>query len=272
MADKEMSFWDHLEDLRKVLFTCAILLFVLMMGAFFLKEPIFNVIFAPLSSDFILYRGFDKVIGIFGASVPEFDVQIINYKMTAQFFTHVKVSFYVALVVGMPFLFYELWTFVRPALYPKEKKAIKGSFGFAAILFYTGVLVGYYMVLPLTVRFLGTYQVSPDVPNAIDLSSYIGIFTSLIIIMGIVFEMPILAALLSRLGVISKEWMKQYRRHAVVVLVIVAAIITPSGDPFTLMVVSVPLYLLYELSIFVARSNKGRDLEEGEDVLEEESE
>ena len=128
------------------------------------------------------------------------------------------------------------------------------------------------MVLPLTVRFLGTYQVSPDVPNAIDLSSYIGIFTSLIIIMGIVFEMPILAALLSRLGVISPEWMKQYRRHAVVVLVIVAAIITPSGDPFTLMVVSVPLYLLYELSIFVARSNKGRDLEEGEDVLEEESE
>lgn len=261
MADKEMTFWDHLEDLRKVLFSCALLLFVLMLIVFFLKEHVFNVIFAPVSSDFVLYRGFDKVLGLFGTSVPEFNVQIINYKMTAQFFTHVRVSFYVALIVGMPFIFYELWTFVRPALYPKEVKAIRGSFGFAGILFYVGVLVGYFLVLPLTVRFLGTYQVSPDVPNTIDLSSYVGMFTSLIIIMGVVFEMPMLAALLSRIGIITKEWMKQYRRHAIVVLVIVAAVITPSGDPFTLTVVSVPLYMLYELSILVARSGKDSDID-----------
>lgn len=268
MAEKEMSFWDHLDELRGVLLKSAVVILVLMMGAFFLKEPVFNIIFAPLDSNFVLYRIFDKFLALLGwGKVPEFDVQVINIKMTAQFFTHVKVSFYVALIVGMPFLFYELWTFVRPALYEKEKKAIKGSFGFAGILFYLGVLVGYYLVLPLTVRFLGTYQVSPDVPNSIDLSSYTGMFTSLIIIMGIVFEMPILAALLSKIGVISKEMLKEYRRHAVVILLTLAAIITPSGDPFTLMVVAIPLYLLYEVSILVTKSKAEQEkLEDDDDI------
>lgn len=269
MAEKEMSFWDHLDEFRSVLLKSAVVILVLMMVAFFLKEPVFNIIFAPLDSNFVLYRVFDKFLALLGwGKVPDFDVQVINIKMTAQFFTHVKVSFYVALIVGMPFLFYELWTFVRPALYEKEKKAIKGSFGFAGILFYLGVIVGYYLVLPLTVRFLGTYQVSPDVPNSIDLSSYTGMFTSLIIIMGIVFEMPILAALLSKIGVISKEMLKEYRRYAVVILLTLAAIITPSGDPFTLMVVAIPLYLLYEVSILVTKSRD--DIDDDDDNEDEE--
>ena len=133
------------------------------------------------------------------------------------------------------------------------------------MLFYLGLACGYFLVLPLTVKFLGTYQVSPDIPNEISLTSYIGMFLGLILVMGIVFEMPILAALLSRIGLISKETLKKYRRHAIVILVILAAIITPSGDAFTMMIVAIPLYCLYEVSIMVARSEKYQNKESDDD-------
>lgn len=250
-----MTFWDHIDELRKVLVRSAVVLFVLMIVAFFFKGFIFDtVLLAPLSSDFILYRGLNSFLALFALPpLEKFNIELINIEMTAQFFIHIRISFYVALVLTMPYLFYEIWTFVRPALYDNEKKVIRGSFSFAGILFYTGVLVGYLLVFPLTIRFLGTYQVSESVPNQISLNSYIGMLTSLVLVMGIVFEMPILAAVLSRFGIITKELMKKYRRHAIVVLVILAAVITPSGDPVTLFFVSVPLYLLYELSILVAR-------------------
>jgi sec-independent protein translocase protein TatC len=235
-------------------------------AAFFFKEPMFNIIFGPLNSDFILYQGFNKLLGLVGLKgVDNFDIKVMNIEMSAQFFTHLKVSFFVALIIGMPFFFYQLWTFIRPALYPKEKKAIRGTFGFAGMLFYLGLACGYFLVLPLTVKFLGTYQVSPDIPNEISLTSYIGMFLGLILVMGIVFEMPILAALLSRIGLISKETLKKYRRHAIVILVILAAIITPSGDAFTMMIVAIPLYCLYEVSIMVARSEKYQNKESDDD-------
>ena len=255
------------------------MLLVLTVAAFFFKEPMFNVIFGPLNSDFILYKGFDKLLGLVGLKgVDSFDIKVMNIEMSAQFFTHLKVSFFVALIIGMPFFFYEMWTFIRPALYPKEKRAIRGTFGFAGILFYMGLACGYFLVLPLTVKFLGTYQVSPDIPNEISLTSYIGMFLGLILVMGIVFDMPILAALLSRVGIINKELLKKYRRHAIVILVILAAIITPSGDAFTMMIVAIPLYLLYEFSIMVCRSEKdqnkesdGDDEEDYEEMDEDES-
>ena len=270
MSDVKMSFWDHLDELRKVLFRIVGVLLVLTIAAFFFKEPLFNVIFGPLNSDFILYRGFDKLLALVGLKgVDNFDIKVMNIEMSAQFFTHLKVSFFVALIVGMPFFFYQLWTFIRPALYPKEKKAVRGTFGFAGILFYMGLACGYFLVLPLTVKFLGTYQVSPDIPNEISLTSYIGMFLGLILVMGIVFEMPILAALLSRIGLISKELLKKYRRHAIVILVILAAIITPSGDAFTMMIVAIPLYLLYEFSIMVCRSEKDQNKEKDDDDYED---
>ena len=264
-----MSFWDHLDELRKVLFRIVGVLLVLTVAAFFFKEPMFNVIFGPLNSDFILYKGFDKLLGLIGLKgVDTFDIKVMNIEMSAQFFTHLKVSFFVALIIGMPFFFYQLWTFIRPALYPKEKRAIRGTFGFAGILFYLGLACGYFLVLPLTVKFLGTYQVSPDIPNEISLTSYIGMFLGLILVMGIVFEMPILAALLSRVGLINKELLKRYRKHAIVILVILAAIITPSGDAFTMMIVAIPLYLLYEFSIMVCRSEKEQNKDGGEEEVD----
>ena len=252
--DKTMSFWDHLDELRTVLIRSFVVLVVLMIVAFCLKVPVFNAIFAPLSSDFILFRLFNSLLETLHlAQSAPFDIQIMNIDIAAQFFTHLRVSLYVALIVAMPYIIYQIWTFVRPALSENEKKAIRSAFGFAAILFYVGVLVGYFLVLPLTVRFLGTYQVSADVPNQIALNSYIGMFMSLVMIMGIIFEMPVLALVLSKIGVIDKALMKKYRKHAMMILLVLAAIITPSGDAVTLMFVAVPLYLLYEFSIVVCK-------------------
>lgn len=274
-ADSEdKTFWEHIDDLRKVFFRSAIVLFVLMIAIFFLKGFIFDtLLLAPLSSDFILYRGLDKLLALMGLNpLADFEIKMINVEMAAQFFTHIRVSFYVALVVAMPVVFYELWTFIRPALYENEKHAIQKSFGFAAMQFYLGVVTGYLLVFPLTIRFLGTYQVSELVPNQISLNSYISMLIGLVLVMGIVFEMPILAALLSRFGIINKQWLKKYRKHAVVILVTLAAVITPSGDPITLFFVSVPLYALYEVSIAVAKpADKETDEPEEEKGVDEEN-
>jgi len=261
MGSSNMSFWEHLDELRKVLFRSVAVLAVLMIVAFFFKETIFgNIIFAPLTSEFCLYRLLNYMLALFGSGpIGEFSIELINIEMAAQFFTHIRVSLYVALIVAMPFIFYQIWTFVRPALYDNEKRVVRLAFGFAGILFYVGIAVGYLLVFPLTVRFLGTYQVSPDVPNQISLNSYIGMFVSLILIMGIVFEMPALAAVLSRFGIITKEFLKKYRKHAIVILLIVAALITPSGDAVTLFFVAIPLYCLYEVSILVCRSGKSEE-------------
>lgn len=264
--DRDMTFWEHLDELRSVLIKSSAILLVLMVAAFFCKKVMFEVILAPLTSEFVTYRAFDSLLAFLGLKPLEsFTIEMINVDMTAQFFTHLRVAFLVALVISVPFIAYELWTFIRPALYENEKKAVQKSFGFAAIQFYLGVVVGYLLVLPLTVRFLGTYQVSPDVPNQINLRSYIGMFMSLILIMGIVFEMPVLAALLSRFGLINKQLLKEYRRHAIVILVTLAAIITPSGDAVTLFFVAVPLYLLYEVSIWVTRPAPAEDDEVDEE-------
>ena len=160
-------------------------------------------------------------------------------------------------------------TFVSPALYPREKKAAVRAFSLAALFFYMGVAVGYFILFPLTLRFLGTYQVMEDVANQISLKSYISTFFSLIMILGLVFELPTAVALLSKLGLLYRHTLKKYRRHAFVVLLIVAAIITPTGDPFTLMAVGLPLYALYEISILMCRKKPEEDLDTVETAGEE---
>lgn len=250
-----MTFWEHLDELRKVLFRSAIVIVALMAGIFMAKDFVFNtVVFAPINSDFVLYRLIDKVLLMMGApALPEFKLSLINIDLSAQFFIHISTTFYFALVLAVPFIVYQLWKFVSPALYENEKRAAKGAFAFAGVLFLLGVLVGYYLIFPLTLRFLGTYQVSYEVANQISLQSYISMFTWLILIMGVVFEMPSLAVILSKIGILTKSFLKKYRRHAFVVMLVLAAFITPSGDPFTLMAVGLPLYGLYELSILVCR-------------------
>lgn len=238
-----MTFWDHLEDLRKSIFRMMAVLAGSAVILFFFKNFLFDdVILAPAGSDFILYR----LVGM------DFSLSLVNLDVAAQFMIHMKVTFVCALILVFPYLIYEIWRFIAPALYENEKRAVKGAFAFASVLFYVGIAVGYFIIFPLMLNFFADYQVSPDVPNTFSLSSYISLFTSTVLVFGIVFEFPTVIAVLSRLGVISRDTLKRFRRHAVCAVVILAAVITPTGDPFSLFVVSVPLYLLYEFSILIS--------------------
>lgn len=253
-----MTFWEHIDALRKVLFKSILCVVAVMIVIFSAKEFVFDrIIFAPTDNNFALYRLINKLLETLSLTpLKEFSLKIINIDLPAQFFIHVSTSFYLSLVITMPLIFYELWSFIRPALYPKEKRAIKKAFGFAALLFYIGIAIGYFLIFPLTLRFLGTYQVSATISNDISLRSYISMFVWLILIMGVVFEMPTVAALLSKFGIIHKQLLKKYRRHAFLILMIAAALITPSGDPFTLFAVGLPLYSLYEVSIMMTKKKR----------------
>ncbi len=252
---KEMSFWDHLEDFRKVLFRSVLFLLVILCVVFANKRILFDeIIFAPADDGFVLYSFFDRVLSFFGMpGTGNFSLDLINIELTSQFMTHISVSFYVSLIISMPFLLYQLWLFVSPALYRREKKVARIAFSSASLLFYAGVLAGYFLVFPLTLRFLANYQVSEAVVNQISLHSYISMFTWVIISMGVVFEMPALAALLSRLGLLTGEFLKKNRKYAFTFLMVAAAVITPSGDAFTLFLVGMPMYILYEISILVCK-------------------
>ena len=250
---QEMSFWDHLDVLRGVLIKIAVVLVAMAIVFFALMPYIFdNIILAPCHGDFVLYRLFEHITSIVpGApqfSTEGFQVNLINIQLASQFFIHMSTSFWLALVFSFPIVIYLLWTFVSPALYAHEKRGIKRAFAFGNLMFFLGVAVGYFVVFPVTLRFLADYHVSEMVPNQISLDSYMDTFLMLIFIMVIIFELPLLAWLLGNIGVLHRDFFKKYRRHAIVVLLILAAFITPTGDPFTLTIVFLPLYLLYEVS------------------------
>ena len=255
---QEMSFWDHLDVLRGVLIKIAIVVVAMAIVFFALMPTIFDeVILAPCHGDFVLYRLFEKITaGIPGLpqfSTDGFHVELINIQLASQFFIHMSTSFWLALVISFPIVIYLLWTFVAPALYDNEKRCIKRAFGFGNLMFFLGVAVGYFVVFPITLRFLADYHVSAMVPNQISLDSYMDTFLMLIFIMGIIFELPLLAWLLGNIGVLHRGFFKKYRRHAVVALLVLAAFITPTGDPFTLTIVFLPIYFLYEISAWLVK-------------------
>lgn len=253
-AQAEMSFWDHLEVLRRVIFRVLAVFAVLFAVILWLMPHIFTaVILAPASDDFFIYRFLRGASADMFGGIRTLQVQIINIDLAAQFLTHINMSMLMAAVITFPYCVYELWFYVRPALYTNEIRAVRKAFTGGTIMFYLGCLVGYALVFPFTFRFLAGYQLSPEIVNQINLQSYINYFIMLILIMGIVFEMPLVAWLLSRLGLLNRKLLKKYRRHAVVILLVLAAVITPSGDPFTLAIAFLPLYLLYELSLLVVR-------------------
>ena len=259
MADEplqQMSFWDHIDALRSVLIRIVIVLVVMTVGLFCVMPSLFDrVILAPCHGDFALYRLFERMTSAL-PWLPQFQtqgfhVELINIKLASQFFIHMSTSFWLALVLTFPIVLYLVWTFIAPALYPNEKRGVKTAFLLGCVMFYLGVAVGYFIVFPVTLRFLADYHVSQLVPNQISLDSYMDTFLMLIFVMGIIFELPLLAWLLGSLGVLHRDFFRTYRRHAIVVLLMLAAVITPTGDPFTLMVVFLPVYLLYELSAYL---------------------
>lgn len=240
-----MTFWDHLDALRAILFRVAAVLLVAAVGLFAFKDFLFDgLILAPSKSDFFLY----KWIG------ADFSLSLVNIEVTAQFMIHMKMALLCAVVLTFPYIIYQVWKFIAPALYENEKRKVGSAFLFASGLFYLGVVVGYVLIFPLMLNFFADYQVSSAVPNQFSLASYISLLTSMVLTFGIVFEFPTVVALLSAIGILRKETMRKYRRHAICAIVILAAVITPSGDPFSLAVVALPLYLLYEFSVLICKS------------------
>ena len=243
-SSKELTFWDHLDVLRSSLIRMAVAVAVFAVAAFVLKEQLFSVVLAPRSSDFVTYR----LLG-----VEPFHLHLMNTGLTEQFMIHMRTALYAGLLVASPCVLYELFRFVSPGLYQNERRYAGWIVGAAYVMFLVGTLVNYFVVFPLTVRFLGTYQVSPDVANMLTLQSYVDTLLGMSLVMGVVFELPVVCGLMGRMGLLTDQWMSDYRRHAIVAILIVAAIITPTTDVFTLFVVALPIYLLYEASIILVR-------------------
>ncbi len=243
-----MTFWDHLDALRSVLIRCIIAVVLTACIVFCFKDELFAIVFAPR---------FSPLLQKFFADTS--DIHIINTELTRQFIVHMKVSIYAGMLIVAPYIIYQLYGFVLPALLNDERRYSTPFVIAAYIMFMLGVCFSYFVLFPLTFRFLGSYQVEADVQNLISLQSYIDTLLFLCLTMGISFELPILSWLLGRLGLIHQRQLQQLRRHAFVAVLVVAAIITPTTDAFTLTLVALPMYLLYELSILMVpkkRKNK----------------
>jgi len=259
MSEKEeegMSFLEHLEVLRWHLIRSVLAVLVFAVGAFLFYDVVFDgIILAPKNADFFtnrMFAQFADYIGVESLKINTKPFQLININMAGQFSTHITTSLVIGLILGFPYLFFEFWRFVRPALYSNEKKHARGSIFYTSFLFALGVLFGYYLITPLSVHFLGSYNVSSQVLNQINLSSYISTVTSIVLASGVIFELPILIFFLSKVGLISPEFLKKYRKHAVVLMLILSAIITPP-DIFSQVLVCLPLLILYEVGISISK-------------------
>ena len=254
-AQSEMSFWDHLDELRRVLMRIIMVVVAIGLAVFIFKDEVFEAVLAPSKGNFITYRWINHLLELLGWDsmlIPDTDLTMINTQLAAQFMTHITVSMTIGLLVAAPYVVYELFGFVKPALYENERRYSNRIMVAVVALFFLGVVMNYFVIFPVSVKFLGTYQVNEGVVNTIALSSYISTFTTLSLMMGLVFEIPVLAYFLARAGLVSGDLLARYRRHAFVIIMVVAALITPP-DAFTLALMTIPLYSLYEVSILIAR-------------------
>lgn len=242
-----MTFWDHLDELRSVIIRILIITVVAAAVAFCLKEELFAVVLAPRTSEFITYRLM---------CVEPFSIHLMNTGLTEQFIIHLKTAMYAGILVASPYIIWQLFRFISPALYENERRYATLLCTSGYLMFMLGTALNYFLIFPLTVKFLGTYQVSPDVANMLTLQSYMDTLLMMSLVMGIVFELPVVSWILGRMGLINREMMRSMRRHAIVAILVVAAIITPTTDAFTLFVVALPIWLLYEVSILIVKVKK----------------
>jgi sec-independent protein translocase protein TatC len=254
----EMSFLGHLEALRWHLVRSAAVIVVLACVAFCFPEILFGkIILGPKDPNFFTYTFLCDLSHKWGMKdtlcFTDFNFKFQNIEVTGQFTLAMWGAVVAGLVLAFPYVLWELWRFIRPALKEKEQKAATGFIFYASALFLMGILFGYYVVTPMAVYFLGNYQVDPSIQNIFDIDSYISVVTTLVLLMGLVFELPIIIYFLARFGIITGAFMGKYRKHAVIIILIIAAVITPTTDIFTQMLVAVPLWILYEASIIVAK-------------------
>ncbi len=259
---QEMTFWEHLEELRWHLVRSVAAVFVLAIAAFISKDFIFSeIILAPKSSEFITNRllcqlsqfvsGYWSVISLDALCVKNFGLTLINIKMAGQFVIHMTVSLFAGIIVAIPYIIWEIWRFVKPALHQHEQEHAGGAVFWSSLLFLVGVFFCYFLIVPLAIKFLGTYNVSESVENQIALTSYVSTVVSLTFAVGLVFELPIFVFFLTRVGVLTPSFLRKNRKYMIVVVLIISAIITPA-DVFSQVLVALPLFGLYEISILIS--------------------
>jgi sec-independent protein translocase protein TatC len=275
IEEKEMSFLDHLEELRwhVVRSLLAILIFTIL--AFVYGDWIFNnIIFAPGRVDFPTFRWLCQ-LGQWLGSEDAFCVKEIPFKvqsrlMTGQFTMHITASVVIGLIVAFPYVTWELWRFVRPGLYNTERRSSKGAVAAVSFLFLTGVLFGYYVMCPMMISFLANYQISDMIVNEFDITSYVGTIVTVVFGSGVLFQLPVVMYFLTKIGIVTPTFLRKSRKHAVIVILIIGAIVTPSADPLSQALISIPLYLLYEISILISSNVvRKKEKEEAEEKLKE---
>ncbi len=259
-----MAFLDHLEELRWHVVRSVSVIFIAMILSFvYIKEIFKYIIFAPGRIDFPAFKymcQFGKLVGLDELCVTELPFKIQSRNMTGQFMMSLTAAFVIGLIVAFPYVAWELWRFVKPGLQTKEVKYSKGAVFAVSFLFITGILFGYYVLSPMTIWFLATYSISDMIVNEFDITSYVSTISSLVLGCGLLFQFPMVIYFLSKVGIVTPQLMRRYRKHSIVVILILGAVITPSGDPFSLTVISLPLYVLFEISIYISSVVQKRKL------------
>ena len=252
----EMSFLDHLEELRWHIIRSVLAIFILAIVAFIMKGFIFDtIILKPKTPEFWTNRMFTKLADLLHSDslrINQQELNLISIKMADQFMIHIWTSFVAGFILASPIVFFEFWKFIKPALYEKEKRYAAGAVFYTSVLFMLGVLFGYFLIVPLSLDFLNTYKVSGQVANQINIISYISTIISIIVASGVAFLLPIFSYFLSKVGILTPSFMRKYRKHAYVLMLLLAAIITPP-DIFSQIMVFIPLFILYELGIFISK-------------------
>ncbi|HNW72533.1 MAG: twin-arginine translocase subunit TatC [Bacteroidales bacterium] len=266
--DNEMTFWDHLDELRATLWHIIIAILITSILAFTFKEILFDrIILAPKSPDFITYRILCKIgawLSLQSLCITPEKFELININLAGQFTSHMNISLIAGLILAIPYALWELWRFIKPGLTPDEVMAARGGVVVTSILFLTGVLFSYFVVAPLMINFLGGYMVSASVSNQIALTSYVSAITMMTLLMGLLFELPVLVLFLTRIGILTPSFLRKYRKHTAIAILIISGIITPSPDIFSQLIVAVPLYALFEVSVAISsRIHKNKTLPAG---------
>lgn len=275
IEEKEMSFLDHLEELRWHIVRSVVAIMILMIVAFVAAPWIFeNIVFAPSRVDFPTFKWMCKLGEITGAT-EALCVKIIPFKiqsryMTGQFTMQFTAAFVIGLIVAFPYVFWEIWRFVRPGLYAREKKFSRGAVFFVSFLFLLGVSFGYYILCPMSIWFFSSYSISPQIVNEFDITSYVQTIVALVFGSGLLFQLPMVVYFLTKIGLLTPQFMRKYRKHAIIIILIIAAIITPP-DPLSQTIISIPLYLLYEISIFISAMVIRQQKKEEEEELKKET-
>ena len=257
MAEKEMSFLEHLEDLRWHLLRSIVAILIAALAAFLAKNFVFDVLlFGPKKTDFLTYKLLCQASNFLGFDesfcIAELPFRIQSRTMAGQFSAHIWTSITLGFVVAFPYVIYQFWKFISPGLYTREKRTASGFITISSLLFFMGVLFGYYVVTPLSIRFLGTYTVSAEIFNDFDLNSYTALVRASVLASGLIFELPILVYFLTKIGLITPELMRKYRKIALVLVMFLSAVITPP-DVASQVIVAIPVLILYELSIFISK-------------------